>query len=273
MSRAPYVALHVRSEARRIGAADIVDAVVREHAAGRLPAGSRLPPVRVLEQQYGLSKNTAQVAYDELVARGVAVTREREGVFVAERPGRDPAAATADDAIALAPPLPLLRPAPPMGTGAPTGGLAMGNVFIDPDLLPSERLAECTRAVLKQPGLATIYDAQGYPPLRRAIAARLAARGIDVDPDSVIVTTGSQQALDLVARALEVRRVAIETPVYAYAKLLFESLGLQPTGLPVEPFAGLDLAAWDRALAAGRWRARDPTPPGRGRRTDRAAGR
>ena len=250
MSRAPYVALQVRSEARRIGAADIVDAVVREHAAGRLPAGSRLPPVRVLEQQYGLSKNTAQVAYDELVARGVAVTREREGVFIAERADRaaDPTAV----ALAPAPPLPLLRPAPPMGTGAPTGGLAMGNVFIDPDLLPSERLAECTRAVLKQPGLATIYDAQGYPPLRRAIAARLAARGIDVDPDSVIVTTGSQQALDLVARALEVRRVAIETPVYAYAKLLFESLGLQLTGLPLDPFAGLDLAAWDRALATGR---------------------
>ncbi len=247
MPRAPYVAVHVRTDARRIGAADLVEAVVHEHAAGRLPAGSRLPPVRVLEQQYGLSKNTAQVAYDELVARGIAVTREREGVFIA-----DPPAGVVALPTVLAPPLPRLRPPPVMGTGAPRHGLAMGNVFIDPDLLPTERLAECTRAVLRQPGLATIYDAQGYPPLRRAIAARLALRGIDVDPETIIVTTGSQQALDLVARALEIRRVAIETPVYAYAKLLFESLGLQLTGLPVDPFAGLDLAAWDRALAAGR---------------------
>ena len=92
----------------------------------------------------------------------------------------------------------------------------MGNVFIDPDLLPIERLAECTRAVLRQPGLATTYDAQGYPPLRRAIAARLAARGMEVDPDSIIVTTGSQQALDLVAHTLldpgDV--VAVELPTY-----------------------------------------------------------
>lgn len=247
MSRAPYVALHVRAEGRRIGAAELVAAVVREHAAGRLPGGSRLPPVRVLEQQYGLSKNTAQVAYDELVARGLAVTREREGVFVAE-----PGGPVRAPAVVASPPLPRLRPAPAMGTGAPRDGLAMGNVFIDPELLPSEKLAECTRAVLRQPGLATIYDAQGYLPLRRAIAARLVARGLDVDAGQVIVTTGSQQALDLVARALEIRRVGLETPVYAYAKLLFESLGLQLTGLPVEPFAGLDLEAWDRALAVGR---------------------
>ncbi len=228
-------------------AADLVDSVVREHAAGRLPAGSRLPPVRVLEQQYGLSKNTAQVAYDELVARGIAVTREREGVFIAA----DATSAAVEPPV-LIPPLPRLRPPPVLGTGAPRGGLAMGNVFIDPDLLPTEKLAECVRSVLRQPGLANLYDAQGHPPLRRAIAARLTARGIDVDPDTVIVTTGSQQALDLVARALEIRRVAIETPVYAYAKLLFESLNLQLTGLPLDPFAGLDLEAWDRALAAGR---------------------
>jgi DNA-binding transcriptional MocR family regulator len=87
MARSPYVALHVNVAGRRVVAADLVDAVVREHAAGRLPAGSRLPPVRVLEQQLGLSKNTAQVAYDELVARGVAITRERDGVFIADATG------------------------------------------------------------------------------------------------------------------------------------------------------------------------------------------
>jgi 2-aminoadipate transaminase len=250
MARPPYVALHVRpaADGRRISAADIVDTVAREAAAGRLPAGSRLPPVRVLEQQYGLSKNTAQVAYDELVARGIAVTREREGVFVAAAT----ATATAASPETLAPPLPRLRPPPVMGAGLPRSGLSLGNVFIDPDLLPSEKLAECARSVLRQPGIATLYDHQGYPPLRQAIAARLCARGMDVHADEVIVTTGSQQALDIVARALEIRRVAIETPVYAYAKQLYESLNLQLTGLPLDPFAGIDLGAWDRALASGR---------------------
>src|SRR5688572_25016446 len=84
MSRTPYVALHVSSGSRRATAADIVASVQREIAGGGLPAGSRLPPVRALEKQLGLSKNTAQAAYDELVARGLVEAREREGVFVLE---------------------------------------------------------------------------------------------------------------------------------------------------------------------------------------------
>src|SRR3982751_5037303 len=106
MSRAPYVGLHVSSGSRRATAADIVASVQREIASGALPAGSRLPPVRALERQLGLSKNTAQAAYDELVARGLVEAREREGVFVL--------AATRHAAASplAAPPLPALVPPP-----------------------------------------------------------------------------------------------------------------------------------------------------------------
>jgi GntR family transcriptional regulator/MocR family aminotransferase len=198
--------------------------------------------VRVLEQQLGISKTTVQVAYDELMARGVVETREREGVFVIGGVG----------AVAT-PPLPVLRPMPALGPGTPRGkGTNLSAVFIDPDLLPHDRLAECARSVLRAPGLATHYDPQGYPPLREAIAKRLQARAMDVDPDEVIITTGSQQALDIVARALEVRRIGVEDPVYAYARLLFENLGLALTPLRLDPFRGIDLDAWDRALAATR---------------------
>jgi 2-aminoadipate transaminase len=80
------------------------------------------------------------------------------------------------------------------------------------------------------------------------VVARLRARGMDVDADEVIVTTGSQQAIDIVARALEVRRVATETPVYGYAKGLFEALGIATTGLLLDPFTGIDLARWEHEL-------------------------
>src|SRR6476469_1019493 len=107
MSRAPYVGLHVSSGSRRATAADIVASVQREIGSGALPPGSRLPPVRALEKQLGLSKNTAQAAYDELVARGLVEAREREGVFVL--------AVSRVDATApiMSPPLPLLV-APPL---------------------------------------------------------------------------------------------------------------------------------------------------------------
>lgn len=244
--RPPYVSFSVRARGRRPGSGDIVESVLAELARGALPAGSRLPPVRVLEQQLGISKNTVQVAYDELMARGAVETREREGVFVASSALRAPVPVAA-------PPLPVLRPPPSLSPGVPRReGINLSAVFIDPDLLPQERLAECARSVLRTPGMASHYDPQGYRPLREAIASRLSARAIDVDPDEVVITTGSQQALDVVARALEVRRLGVENPVYPYARMLFENLGLSLTPLKLDPFDGIDLEQWDRQLAAAR---------------------
>ncbi|MDQ3299417.1 MAG: PLP-dependent aminotransferase family protein [Myxococcota bacterium] len=244
MTRAPYVRLHVTTGERRATAADIVASVGREIASGALPAGSRLPPVRALEKQLGLSKNTAQAAYDELVARGLVGAREREGVFVLA------ATQHATPAPIVTPPLPMFVPSP-LGHPdlPPRGTTALSTVFIDPELLPTERIAECARSVLREK-MPSQYDAQGYPPLREAIAKRLRARGLDVEADEVVITTGSQQSLDIVARSLAERRIACESPVYAYAKLLFESLGAELVGLHLDPFDGIDLDAWDRALAA-----------------------
>src|SRR5580698_690856 len=128
MTRAPYVALHVTGGARRAAAADIVASVRREIASGALPAGARLPPVRALEKQLGLSKNTAQAAYDELVARGLVEARQREGVFVL---------ATTQVAAPIATPPPLPRFVPPpiaMPELPPRGTTALSTVFIDPEL-------------------------------------------------------------------------------------------------------------------------------------------
>jgi 2-aminoadipate transaminase len=245
MSRAPYVGLHVSSAGRRATAADIVASVRREIASGALPAGSRLPPVRALESQLGLSKNTAQAAYDELVARGLVEAREREGVFVLAATTIAAATPITPAPLAAFVPPPLSRP-----DFAPRGTIPLSTVFIDPELLPTERIAECARSVVRE-RMPAQYDAQGYGPLREAIARRLIARGLDVTAAEIVITTGSQQSLDIVARSLAVKRIALESPVYAYAKLLFESLGHELVGLHLDPFAGIDLARWERALATG----------------------
>ncbi|MFT3694321.1 MAG: GntR family transcriptional regulator [Kofleriaceae bacterium] len=145
MPRSPYVGLHVVPSGRRASAADIVASVQREISGGGLPAGSRLPPVRALEKQLGLSKNTAQAAYDELVARGLVEAREREGVFVlaATRTSTPRPVQMPPPARVVAPPI--QRPDLP-----PRGVTALSTVFIDPDLLPTERLAECARSVLRE---------------------------------------------------------------------------------------------------------------------------
>jgi GntR family transcriptional regulator/MocR family aminotransferase len=248
--RSPYFSVAVRATrpGRRVGADDVVASVLAEVRAGHLPAGGRLPPVRVLERQLGLSKNTVQAAYDELVARGALETREREGVFVAR---------TADAAPFVEPkarvPAPKLRPLPTLFRKPPPHGVtALSTVLIDAELLPRERVADCIRSVLRSPGLQTMYDYQGHPVLRELIAARLAARGIPVKPSQIVTTVGSQQALDMVARALEVRRLAIENPVYAHARLLFESHAISLTPLPLDPFGGVPLDRWEALLSSAK---------------------
>jgi DNA-binding transcriptional MocR family regulator len=250
MARAPYVSFRVRTETpgRRVSARDIVETLRDEIRGGRIPPGSRLPPVRVLEQELGLSKNTAQAAYEELVSRGLLEAREREGVFVAGAPER----ASARE-VAAAPPVKTCAVPKLHAASRPRGMVGLSSVFIDPDLLPVERIGECARSVLRLPGLAAFYDVQGYEPLRELIAARLRAHGMsDVTAAHVLVTTGSQQAIDVLARVLSVRRIAVESPVYPGAKLLFEALGFEVTGLSLDPFTGVPLDAWESSLAKSR---------------------
>jgi DNA-binding transcriptional MocR family regulator len=246
----PFFSLRVQSAqpGRRVAARDVVDAVLAQVRAGQLPAGGRLPPVRVLERQLGLSKNTVQAAYDELVARGALETREREGVFVAKT-----AQATPFIEPRALPPRPRLRAVPTLfRQPPPRGALALSTVLIDPELLPSERVADCVRSVLRIPGIQPLYDYQGHPHLRELIAARLRGRGMDVSAEEVITTVGSQQALDIVARSLDVRRAACENPVYAHARCLFENHGIDLTPLPLDPFGPLPLESWEPLLEAAK---------------------
>ena len=243
----PHLRLNVRSSSpgQSARAADIVTAVCAANQP-ELTTGCRLPPVRVLAHQLGIAKNTVVAAYEELAARGVVVSRERQGYFLVAAEER------AVPATRHVPPPPVL--APPMLPRQPAHGAAipLSRVFVDPDLLPRERIADCFRSVLTTPGIHTFYDAQGYPPLREAIAARLNRRGIPAHADHVVITTGSQQALDVVCRALVDKRIATENPAYSIGKRLFEMNAVATTGVDVDPFTGIDLAQWEQRIAATR---------------------
>jgi 2-aminoadipate transaminase len=88
--------------------------------------------------------------------------------------------------------------------------------------------------------------------LRQLIAERLRRRGIPAFAEHLIITTGSQQALDIVCRALSEKSIATENPAYALAKRLFEMNGVTVTGLSFDPFRGIDVDAWSRQLREAR---------------------
>src|SRR5262249_15938851 len=149
------------------------------------------------EHQLGIAKNAVQEAYEELIARGVIENRTRLGHFVATRELQRP------ELSPVVPSSPVMFAAKltRRTTQAGRNPINLGSVFIDEQLLARERIGQCFRAVLKEPGLVSESSPQGFAPLRTLIAKRLVKRGIPATADDVIVTTGSQQALDLVVRA------------------------------------------------------------------------
>ncbi|MGL5286053.1 MAG: PLP-dependent aminotransferase family protein [Aeromonas sp.] len=125
----------------------------------------------------------------------------------------------------------------------------------NPHLFPVKELEAACHAVLSEQGAAALQYAttEGFAPLRQFIADRYQKLyGMQVDPDLILITSGSQQALDLLGKVLvnEGQDLIIEEPGYLGAIQAFSVY--QPTFRPVTlQEDGLDLAAFDALLAAG----------------------
>ena len=195
--------------------ARIADAIADDIRRGTLRTGDRLPSTRELARQLDVNRNTVVAAFDELLAQGWLVARGARGTFVAETgppalpararrrsnpqpkasvPGR---AATAFALRPIAPTIPTLGP--------PTATYQLSLGIPDTRLLPHAVLARAYRRALHAPARRAILDygpPHGAPRLRAAIATYLRGRGLSVDADDVMITRGSQMALDLAARLL-----------------------------------------------------------------------
>lgn len=94
-----------------------------------------------------------------------------------------------------------------------------------PDTFPVQAMREATERVLREtPREALQYAAsEGYQPLRQWVADHMSRQGLKVGADQVLITTGSQQGLDLVGKILidAGSRVAVETPTYLGALQAF----------------------------------------------------
>ena len=123
-----------------------------------------------------------------------------------------------------------------------------------PDVFPVKRFEEDCHKVLSEYGaMALQYGmTEGYQPLREMIARNLARYGIVANADNVLITSGSQQALDLIGKLLINRgdRILLEAPTYLGALQAFSVYG--PQYVPVEVDEdGLLTEQLDSSLRAG----------------------
>ncbi len=215
--------------------------------SGKLAAGTRMPSSRVLANELGIARNTALYAYEQLATEGY-VLAERRGTTVASL-----GAATSPRSAAAGPRRSLSQRALAVKAEQVSpipSGFAPGVPALDEfPVTVWRRLLD--RAWRRLPTALLNYgEPFGDPALREAIANHLrATRGADCSAEQVVITDGTQNSLDLCARALaDVGDKAwIENPGYAGALAAFRGAQLKVVGIAQddEGIAPQD-ADWER---------------------------
>jgi len=216
---------------------------------GRLPAGEPVPSCRSLARQLGVARNTVVLAYQQLVDQGYLVARERSGFFVNR--------AILDGRVQTTPRPPALprtsldwqrrlrlHPSRQRNIVKPADWQRFPYPFVygqlDPALFPINDWRECARQALSVDAIrdwsADHIDADD-PLLVEQIRSRLLPRrGVWADPDEILVTLGTQQALYLLAELLVDRDsvVGLEDPGYVDARNIFALRTPRLRALPVD---------------------------------------
>ena len=123
-----------------------------------------------------------------------------------------------------------------------------------PEIFPLAEVEEATRQVLRDGGTQALqYGAtEGYRPLREMIARHTARFGLHTSPESVLITSGSQQALDLLGKVFinPGDRILVEEPTYLGALQAWNAYGAEYVTVPVDE-GGMVTSALEAALRTG----------------------
>lgn len=196
----------------------------------RLAARTALPAERELAAVLGLSRTTVAAAYRSLRESGHIESRRGAGSVTLAQASREPGrVAVEEDDIDLQ-------------QASPSAWPGLAGVIAE--------AAQDAAVIVARAG----YDVCGSRALREAIASRYCEQGVPTRADEVMVTTGAQAAISLLAQTLSRRgdRVVIETPTYPHAADSFRRVGARLVGLPVSPDAGWDLERAEQAFSRTR---------------------
>jgi GntR family transcriptional regulator/MocR family aminotransferase len=231
---------------------------------GRLPPGSRLPSTRSVAGQYHVARGTVVAAFDQLAAEGYLEGSVGNGTFVRDTlpealPGtKSPRHSTGPDTTR-----PLLSTRgrqlannrfPALVTNRNVETFRLDSPALDAFPIKLWTRIAARRMRKAVPGLLAWGEALGFRPLREAIANYVGlTRAVRCTADEVVITTGTQQSLDLMARLLldPGDRVWVEDPGYAAATALLRASGAVVTGVPVDA-DGIDPEAGRRSCRLAR---------------------
>lgn len=225
---------------------EIAQNIEQRILSGVLKAGDKLPSIRILKQEYGVSISTVLEAYYLLEGKNLVESRPRSGYYVIYCSNSVPDCPTKTN---------------------PKNKAVSGNVtemIIDfyanlsndtminlslgvpaPELMPIAKMTKTIHeTIAKLPAGGTYYDnIQGSLNLRRQIAQRTILWGGTIAAEDLVITAGCTSALSLSLMAVTKTgdTIAVESPVYYGILQLANTLGLRVLELPTDPATGMDL--------------------------------
>jgi DNA-binding transcriptional MocR family regulator len=231
--------------------ADDLEIKIKE---GVYRSGEKLPSLRRLHDQTGLSVTTVYQAYIELEKRGVVEARQKSGYYVRPLLER----------ILPQPEAQRLKPVPKkvtMNTLAYSivedmsnpGFLQLGGSVVMPELLPFKQLTRCIRSApieAMKHSLMRYENPYGNPELKRQIAKRMVGQARRDAMDEMVVTTGCLEAVNLCLQAVGNAgdTVIVESPTYPWFLQLIEDHNMFALEIHTDPHTGIDLEQLEQAV-------------------------
>ncbi len=224
-------------------------------SSGALSPGDKVPSLRKMSQDAGVSISTVSQAYINLEHQGVLEARPQSGFYVTQHAVDTPQAPEMKPMAAEPCCIPFRDLYNTIFSLAGRSDIVpLGAAVPSTSLLPVKGILRATRLIMaEEPERVVSY---AFPPgvreLREQIALSYARMNTKVDVDQIIITTGATEALALglqtVTRPGDV--VAVESPTYFSVLKLMQQLGLMAVEVPTDPETGMDLDALEQIMEA-----------------------
>lgn len=216
-----------------------------------LQVGDKLPSIRTVAGERGVSMTTAQQAYYELESRGLIASRPQSGYYVTyahkhfksvpetSKPILAHSEDDTEDIIATVSHN-YSNVKFPLSSGVPALSLL-------PVAKLNKAIVDATRSMV---GSGLAYDIYGNQNLKRQIASRSLSWGGRLSADDILTTSGSIDAISYGMLALVQRgdTIAVESPIYFGILHLAKSIGLNVLELPTNPITGIEIEALEKAF-------------------------
>lgn len=231
--------------------ADDLEVKIRD---GVYRSGEKMPSLRKLHDQTGLSITTVYQAYIELEKRGVVIPRQKSGYYV------KPILAS----ILPQPEAQKLQPVPKKVTMnslaysivedmSNPDFIQFGGSAVMPDLLPFKQLTRCIRSESIQAmkhNLMRYESPYGNAELKRQLAKRMVGQARKNIADEMVITSGCIEAVSLCLKAVGTAgdTVVVESPTYPWFLQIIEDLNMFALEMPTDPQTGIDLEQMARSV-------------------------